>query len=406
MSGPVAVFGASLCLALGLTPVAMRVAWRRGTLDRADGQRKLHASPVPLLGGVAVWLATVGALALAWALNQGAATYGLLPTAPWLFAASLACLLGWRDDVRGLRVRWKLLGQFAAATPLVVSGSIVHRLEGAGLQVELGWLAIPFTYAWLLAGMNAVNFIDGIDGLASTVGAIAAAGLALAIGDAHPSLAIAAAALSGALVGFLWYNRPPAGIYLGDAGSLPIGLLLAALAIPASTVGATGDNGSAGAVRLAALFAWLGAPLLDLGLAVARRLIRTRCFWVADREHVHHRLLARGFSAGAVDLQFAILTAGLAGIARLACGATDWVAWGALAAGGALAMRFRWAGHEEWRLLSNVVRFRLLRALARPAPPAAISRPALHVRQDEAEPRVPPPKSASVSAPDGQRKAA
>jgi UDP-GlcNAc:undecaprenyl-phosphate GlcNAc-1-phosphate transferase len=349
IGSPAAIaFFSALALALVATPLVRRVARGARWLDRPDGGRKSQAAATPLLGGVAVWLALAISLAIAGALT--------LPTAracwPWIAAAGLACGIGCCDDLFGLRVRWKLLGQLVAATPLLAANVVIRRLDVAGFVIELDVLAIPFTLGWLLASMNAVNFLDGSDGLASSAGIVAATWLVFALAGAPPEAALTSAALAGALIGFLRYNRAPASIYLGDAGSLSLGLLWGGLVIQAAS-----SQGAAGGVAsISAMVAWMAVPLADLTLAVVRRVVRGKCFWIADRAHVHHRLGERGFSTRAIAGIGGAATCVLASVALLASLTHDLAGWAALLAAGALAVRFRWAGYIEWRLIVIAIR--------------------------------------------------
>src|SRR5215469_17392701 len=174
MTSLVVAFVASAAAALLLTPVARWAAWRVSALDHADGQRKLHVAPVPHLGGVAL-LAALFIGTLLGAQVESLPAFQI----PLLVSAGLMCAVGWLDDQRCLRVRWKLLGQVLSTLPLVFSGQTIGRLECGGLVVDLGWWAIPLSIAWYVAATNALNFVDGADGLAGSLGLVIAAAVAL-----------------------------------------------------------------------------------------------------------------------------------------------------------------------------------------------------------------------------------
>src|SRR5581483_1335111 len=156
MTWLVMAFVASASAALLLTPVARWAAWRVSALDHADGRRKLHGEPVPHLGGVALLPALlIGTLVGG---NPLSSFQGAL-----LVSAAMMCAVGWLDDQRCLRVRWKLLGQVLSTLPLALSGQTIARIECGGFVVDFGWWAIPLSIAWYVAATNAVNFIDGAD---------------------------------------------------------------------------------------------------------------------------------------------------------------------------------------------------------------------------------------------------
>ena len=252
------------------------------------------ASPVPRVGGIAVFVALLAAVGLGVVLGEtGMDTvartsnlYGHL-----LGGAALLLAVGLADDFLDLSPAVKLLAQGMAAMLAVSGGLIVSAVEiGPHTIVTLGWAGIPLTLFWIIAVTNAFNFIDGLDGLASSigiVGLIATSISAAALG--HVDVMVLSMAMLGALAGFLRYNLAPARIYLGDSGSLLIGYLLATLAL----LGAT----TASHVTLVyiPLFA-LAIPLLDASIAIARRWLRRIPIWKGDHRHIHHRVLALGLS--------------------------------------------------------------------------------------------------------------
>src|SRR5690606_34845846 len=207
----------------------------------------------------------------------------------WLIlfgAASVLMLVGLLDDAIALRGRQKLLLQILVVAAIVGGGTVVQSFNLFGYDISLGIFAYPVTVLWLLAAINALNLLDGADAMASTVGAIISGGLAvLCVQTGNPLGAVVAAALSGALIGFLFYNRPPATIYLGDAGSMVIGLFVGVISIW-------------GAVKGSALVSFapmmvLTLPLFDSAVAILRRVLTGRGIFATDRGHLHHRLLDR-----------------------------------------------------------------------------------------------------------------
>ena len=350
MTSLMIAFGVALAGTLLLTPLARQFAWWLDTVDYSDGERKLHPRPVATLGGVAMFVSLAAAVAVMFGVSSPAALISL----PWplpaalLLSAGVACLVGFCDDHWGLRVRWKLLGQFLATLPLVLTGHQLERIELAGYVIELGWWGFPLTIGWLVAGANALNFVDGMDGLASTLGLIVAACVGvIAQNLGHGDAAILCAVLAGGLAGFLFYNWPPATIYLGDAGSMVVGIWLAHLALAGSN---SPDIGPRWIVPLALL----AVPLADVGLAVVRRTLNGLPFWIADRAHVHHRLQDRGFTVGETTGLLAVVCLIDGAIAYLAAvRGRELLATGALIAGIVPLVRFRFVGHHECALLTQ-----------------------------------------------------
>ena len=184
--------------------------------------------------------------------------------------------------------RWKLLGQCLVVLPIVLSGCQLQHLVCCGWQIDLGSLAGPATIVWLVLGINAMNLLDGMDGMASIV----AVGIAVTIAGidffGHTgSLTLVIVPLAGALLGFLAFNFPPARIYLGDTGSMAIGLAVSLAALLAART-------DGGATNLTILGAVMAIPLADTALAVVRRSLSGYGFWHPDRGHLHHRLLDQG----------------------------------------------------------------------------------------------------------------
>jgi UDP-GlcNAc:undecaprenyl-phosphate GlcNAc-1-phosphate transferase len=259
--GIVIAFGGALVAALVLTPLARRLSFALDVLDR-PGPLKTHAEPVAYLGGVAVFAAVAAVLVV----NHPA----------WLVPLGLAAALGVADDVRAISPLTRLLMQASIGC---IAG-IVEPTPG-----RLGWLG---TAALVVVLVNAVNLIDGMDGLAATVVSISAIGFALLGGDA----ALPAAAVCGALVGFLVFNRPPARIYLGDGGAYLLGVALALVAAFALE-----GQGRAAWVALPLLVA---VPIADTAIAVVRRQRSGKPWLAGDRSHVYDQLTDRGWPVARV----------------------------------------------------------------------------------------------------------
>lgn len=284
------LLAASAALAWLFTVGMRALAIRAGLTDMPDGRRKLHKDAIPLAGGIAVFLAATVVLAgMLWIPNPwteqlGDSWHKLLT----LGAAGLVIVaVGAADDRFRLRGRQKLLGQLVAVAVLIAGGLVIRRVELFGWSLELGLLSVPFTGFWLLGATNAVNLLDGIDGLATVVGIILAATVAaMAAMTLHPDVAVVALVFAGCLIGFLRFNFPPASVFLGDAGSMLIGLMVGALAIHASCKGP-------GTVLLAAPAAACTIPIFDSAAAIVRRRLTGRSIYTTDRGHLHHRLMDR-----------------------------------------------------------------------------------------------------------------
>jgi UDP-GlcNAc:undecaprenyl-phosphate GlcNAc-1-phosphate transferase len=277
-----------------LTWLVRRGALALGILDRPDGIRKLHKAAVPLLGGVGLFGAWIVGLVAGQALTWNDINAGLFQEdgfRPTLFLAGIVVLIsGVFDDLLTLRPRWKLVGQSVAAGILVGGGLIVKRVWLFGYTLELGWVGIALTVIWLVGSMNAVNMLDGLDGLASTVGLVICGTLTwMSCLTGNLPLGLVSISLAGALGGFLILNFPPARIFLGDSGSMLIGLVIGAVAIQ-------GSFKAPATAALAAPLAVLAIPIFDGMAAVIRRRLSGRAVYAPDRGHIHHCLQRRGWS--------------------------------------------------------------------------------------------------------------
>ncbi len=275
------------------TRAMRKLAPRVGLVDAPDGVRKLQSRAIPLGGGIAVFFATIlGTVTAIFVDPLALESYLFRERAWWGFLASATVLVmvGLLDDWYELIARYKLLGQILAAIVLVYGGDLMIRSVSCfGYGATLGWAAGPITIVFLLFAINSLNLLDGMDGLLGTVGGVvclALAGVAYLTGQ-HLAAAIGLAT-AGALVGFLRYNLPPASIYLGDCGSMLVGLIVGALCVTASI--------KSHAVATLVPICVLILPFLDTTAAVIRRKLSGRSLAHADREHLHHVLLRRGLS--------------------------------------------------------------------------------------------------------------
>jgi UDP-GlcNAc:undecaprenyl-phosphate GlcNAc-1-phosphate transferase len=290
-------------IAFAATPPTARLARRLGVLHYPR-ERDLHDSPVPGLGGLAILVAAVVAAVVF--LPAGAETRGIVA------GAIAIALIGAVDDARpgGLHPFVKLAGQFAAAAIPVWSDVRVENMTLPFIEpVDLGAWGYPLTLIGIVAVINVVNFTDGADGLAAGVCTIAAATFAIiALSLDRDDAGVLAALTAGAAVGFLWHNFHPASIFMGDAGSNLLGLLLACVAIQ-------GVLKTAAVVALFFPLLILAVPALDATFVVAKRIKYRRPVYSADRWHFHHRFANIGFSQRRTVLYLYGWTVSLAALA-------------------------------------------------------------------------------------------
>jgi UDP-GlcNAc:undecaprenyl-phosphate/decaprenyl-phosphate GlcNAc-1-phosphate transferase len=277
-------------------------------VDEPDAGRRVHSRPIPRIGGIAIALAYAAPLLIALSVSPRG-MFGGWPTAQirsLLPGVLVITLTGLIDDLFGIRPWHKLAGQ-ATAAALVVWGGI--RMTPWPVPYA-EWIMPLAAIAWLMFCSNAFNLIDGLDGLASGVTLIASASL-LAISLIHGDrgLALAAVALLGAVTGFLRHNFSPATVFLGDCGSLLLGFLIGCFAL------LWNSHAGPGLSRYAGFFAAL-LPSVEVAISIARRLLRSRGIFAADRNHIHHRLLSKGLPPAAATLRlYAVaLVAGLFGV--------------------------------------------------------------------------------------------
>jgi UDP-GlcNAc:undecaprenyl-phosphate GlcNAc-1-phosphate transferase len=296
------VLAAALAFLLTLlaTPAAGRLARRRRILDRPGGY-KAHSEPTPLLGGIAV---AAGFLPVAFAAVVAGAPAKVADLVALGAGSAIILAAGLLDDARGMSARNKLFWQGLAAA---VAG-LTLGLLGVRVDLFLDWPPLPLallTALWVVGVINAVNMFDNMNGLCAGLGAIAAAALALFnLSSGETAVALAAAALAGACLGFLPWNWPRSRIFLGDAGSMLIGFGLAAL----SVMGVYTRGAELPVLAVLAPLFILAVPVLDLFVVVALRLRAERAPWTPDRRHVSHRLVARGMGpAGAVATLWAVM---------------------------------------------------------------------------------------------------
>ncbi|MGE0886154.1 MAG: MraY family glycosyltransferase [Blastocatellales bacterium] len=289
------LFTTALLFAFGLTPLVRRWAARWGAVDWPDDDRRIHTTPTPRLGGVAIYLAFLATLAIApWLGNRVSeqfianrhTVYVLLAAGTLIFA------LGVYDDFRGANAFHKIAVQLVAASVLWSCG------------LRIGWLSSPFggswelpvvlsfalTALWIVGITNAFNLIDGMDGLAAGASAFALLSLFIcSLTQGHPEVSLLCIVLVGAVLGFLRYNFNPATIFLGDSGSLLLGFMAASLSL-------VGAQKSPTLIAIAIPLVSFGLPIAEVGLSLSRRFLSGAPLFQGDRRHIHHMLLLRGLT--------------------------------------------------------------------------------------------------------------
>jgi UDP-GlcNAc:undecaprenyl-phosphate/decaprenyl-phosphate GlcNAc-1-phosphate transferase len=272
------IFMSALLFAVGATPIARRVALTLGIIDHPDA-RKVHTAPIPLLGGAAIYAASVAALALFGSQFYVEQLVGIFLGATWV------SFLGIWDDWHSIRPMLKLGGQVLAALVLIATGVQVEFLHQPELNVAL-------TVFWVVGITNALNLLDNMDGLSGGVAVVAAAWFAiLSIANGQVLVASMSLALLGAALGFLIYNFNPASIFMGDGGSLFLGFLLAAVGIKLRFLGASDS------ITWMIPVLVLGVPIFDTTLVVISRLRRgVNPLTTPGRDHVSHRLVRLGLT--------------------------------------------------------------------------------------------------------------
>jgi len=275
-------FFTALCISMVLVPLLMRYASKMQLVDDPTDNRRVHSTPIPRSGGIAI------------------ATGALFPLLFWLplqdeYRALLAGILiilvvGLVDDYRNLSYRWKFFGQILAAVVLLVGGIGFHQLPFFGLEQAPVWISWPLTVVFIVGVTNAVNLTDGLDGLAAGISLLSLVVIAI-MGyqiDEH-SIALVALAVMGGVFGFLRFNTHPAQVFMGDTGSQFLGFVTVALALKV-----TQHEANACSVLLPLLL--LGLPILDTFTVMAVRLVRGRFIFSPDRSHLHHQFMRAGFT--------------------------------------------------------------------------------------------------------------
>lgn len=322
-----------------------------GVLDPCN-DRSLHTEPLPRLGGVALITAfAFGLTAVFWVFPEWVSQFRR-PHLVLLGGALAIHLLGLLDDLKPMRARFKLAGQLVIAIAVYWAGLRISAvlLPGGAVIALPEWLALLCTVVWLVGITNAVNLIDGLDGLAAGSSLIALGALfAVAVVFERPAAALMCCVLGGATTGFLRFNFQPATIFLGDSGSLFLGFMLAGLGILGS------EKISGSAALLVPLLAF-GLPVIDTGVAIFRRHLRRHPIFLADRGHIHHRLLSLRQSPRRVALILYGVSAILGTAAVVLATFGVHVLFPLFVGFAALAVFLQWLRFDEFQELGLIVR--------------------------------------------------
>ncbi|MGK7932344.1 MAG: glycosyltransferase family 4 protein [Microcystaceae cyanobacterium] len=291
-------FAIALSVVWGMTPVVKHFSLAKGVGVDRPNHRKMHTKPMVRLGGVSIFAGFLISLLITWWLGG----FGWLPPQQeweiWgvAFGAIAFFLLGLADDLFGLPAITRLILQMAIAT---ITWQMGVRIEFLSIPfnglIQIGWLSLPLTLFWLVGMVNAINWLDGLDGLAAGIcGISAVVMLILSLFMEQPAAALIAAALAGGSLGFLRYNFNPAQIFMGDGGAYFMGFTLAGVGVVGLVKTAAVTTVAVTAVLLPYLV--LAVPLLDMSAVIISRITKGKSPFIADKRHIHHRLINAGIS--------------------------------------------------------------------------------------------------------------
>lgn len=309
------ILGAIIAYLLGvfIVPIVIYYSDKMGLVD-VPNERKIHKGKISRLGGVGIWFAVMLTFLFLVMLSYYPKGVGLSGI---IVGGSLMFLLGLIDDIFSLNAKFKLFLQITIATIVILLGIRIDEVYNPinNAIIPLHFWSYPITLLWIVGITNAINFIDGIDGLAGsvvTISSVAIAIISIVIAPSSPISALVAFILSGAMLAFLTFNYNPAKIFMGDSGALFAGFMLSTLSI----VGIMG-NGNA---LMYLPFLILAIPILDVTYASLRRISKGQSPFVADSEHLHHKLLHHGFSQDLAVLTLSLISMACAIIAIVVTG--------------------------------------------------------------------------------------
>lgn len=279
-------FIAAALMSFIATPIVRKLAFKIGAVDVPKDDRRVHKKAMPLMGGLAIFAAVIISVLIFLPLDK--TTFSIL------IGGTLIVISGIIDDLKDMSPKVKLLFQISAGVVLILGGIkvdfITNPFTSNSSLLYLRWLAIPITLFWVVGITNTLNLIDGLDGLAAGVAMISSLSLMLVASKfGYTEITILSAIVAGSCLGFLPFNFNPAKIFMGDTGALFLGFMLAAISIE-------GVMKSVATIAVIVPILILGVPIFDTTFAIFRRLLNGQSVMAADKGHLHHRLLNKGFS--------------------------------------------------------------------------------------------------------------
>ncbi|MSS44276.1 undecaprenyl/decaprenyl-phosphate alpha-N-acetylglucosaminyl 1-phosphate transferase [Anaerosalibacter bizertensis] len=285
-------FLTAIFISLFMTPVAKKIAYKIGAIDIPKDSRRVHKKPIPLLGGLAIYIATIVSAVIFLPLDKTLVSI--------IIGGSIIVVSGIIDDSMDLSPKMKLVFQVVASLVLVLGDVkidfITNPFSKENALLFLKGFSVPLTIFWIVGITNTLNLIDGLDGLAAGVAMISSLSLVFVaynanhlISDSYTSIMIISAIIAGACLGFLPFNFNPAKIFMGDTGALFLGFMLSAVAIE-------GVMKSVATIAIVVPIIVLGLPIFDTTFAIFRRMLNGKSIMEADKGHLHHKLLQRGLS--------------------------------------------------------------------------------------------------------------
>lgn len=289
MKSFIAPFLLAACISYFSTPFVRKLAFKVGAVDIPKDDRRVHKEPMPLIGGLAIFASVIVVALIFLPLEKE-----IIAT---IIGGTVIVMGGIIDDLKELRPRTKFMFQIIAGLILIFGDVKVDFITNPFTKnsslIYLNWLSIPITLFWVVGITNTLNFIDGLDGLSAGVAMISSITLMIVASKGYTSsyisVIILSAAIAGACLGFLPFNFNPAKIFMGDTGALFLGFMLAAITIE-------GVMKSVATIAIVAPILILSVPIFDTTFAIFRRLLNGQSISAADKGHLHHRLLNRGFS--------------------------------------------------------------------------------------------------------------
>ncbi|SCL91097.1 glycosyltransferase family 4 protein [Sporanaerobacter sp. PP17-6a] len=279
-------FFVAAVISMFMTPISKRIAIKVGAIDIPKDERRIHKKPIPLLGGLAIYTATMISILIFLPMNKSLLSI--------IIGGTIIFISGIIDDKKNLSAKTKLIFQLLAAVVLILGDVkidfITNPFSRTSTLLYLKGFSIPLTIFWVVGITNTLNLIDGLDGLAAGVAMIASLSLLIVANRfGYIEITIISAILAGSCLGFLPYNFNPAKIFMGDTGALFLGFMLSVVAIE-------GVMKSVATIAIVVPIIILGLPIFDTTFAIFRRLLNGRPIMEADKGHLHHRLLQRGLT--------------------------------------------------------------------------------------------------------------